>query len=151
MAPSGSIELLLVEDNPDDVELTLHTFEDFKFTNRIHVARDGAEALDFIFCHGRYASRNIQDRPRVILLDIKLPKVDGLEVLRQLKADSAARLIPVVMLTSSQEERDVVESYRLGVNSYITKPVSFDQFVEAVRSLGMYWLLLNKRPNGHAA
>jgi len=151
MAPSGSIELLLVEDNPDDVELTLHTFEDFKFTNRIHVARDGAEALDFIFCRGRYASRNIKDRPRVILLDIKLPKVDGLEVLRQLKADSAARLIPVVMLTSSQEERDVVESYRLGVNSYITKPVSFDQFVDAVRSLGMYWLLLNKRPNSHAA
>ncbi len=151
MAPSGSIELLLVEDNPDDVELTLHTFEDFKFTNRIHVARDGAEALDFIFCRGRYASRNIQDRPRVILLDIKLPKVDGLEVLRQLKADPAARLIPVVMLTSSQEERDVVESYRLGVNSYITKPVSFDQFVAAVRSPGMYWLLLNKHPSSHAA
>ena len=151
MAPSGSIELLLVEDNPDDVELTLHTFEDFKFTNRIHVARDGAEALDFIFCRGRYASRNIQDRPKVILLDIKLPKVDGLEVLRQLKADPAARLIPVVMLTSSQEERDVVESYRLGVNSYITKPVSFDQFVAAVRSLGMYWLLLNKHPSSHAA
>lgn len=151
MAPSGGIELLLVEDNPDDVELTLHTLEDFNFTDRIHVARDGAEALDFIFRRGRYAVRNIQDPPRVILLDIKLPKVDGLEVLRQLKADPAARLIPVVMLTSSQEERDVVESYRLGVNSFITKPVSFDQFVDAVRSLGMYWLLLNKHPASHAA
>ncbi len=150
MAPSGRVELLLVEDNPDDVELTLHTLEDFNFTDRIHVARDGAEALDFIFRRAPYAGRNM-DPPRVILLDIKLPKVDGLEVLRQLKADPATRLIPVVMLTSSQEERDLVESYRLGVNSYITKPVSFDQFVAAVRSLGTYWLLLNKHPSSHAA
>jgi len=141
------IEILLVEDNPNDVELTLHAFRKNNLTNRIHVVRDGAEALDFIFCTGAYADRNIQNSPKVVLLDLKLPKVDGLEVLRSIKADPRTQQIPVVALTSSREERDVVESYHLGVNSYIVKPVDFDQFIEAARQLGLYWLLLNKSPS----
>ena len=143
--------ILLVEDNPDDVELTLHTFEHFNISNRIHVVRDGAEALDFIFRRGEYGGRDARDWPKVILLDIKLPRVDGLEVLRQIKADPKSQMIPVVMLTSSREERDIIEGYRLGVNSYITKPVDFDQFAEAIRALGLYWLILNKPPEGRAA
>ena len=139
-------EILLVEDNPNDVELTLHAFRTHNLANRIEVVRDGAEALDFIFCTGPYAERNAKHRLKVILLDLKLPKVDGLEVLKRLKADPRTRAIPVVALTSSREERDVVESYRLGVNSYIVKPVDFDQFTEAVRQLGLYWLLLNQAP-----
>ena len=151
MATNGSVEILLVEDNPDDVELTLHTFEHFNISNRIHVVRDGAEALDFIFRRGEYGGRDARDWPKVILLDIKLPRVDGLEVLRQIKADPKSQMIPVVMLTSSREERDIIEGYRLGVNSYITKPVDFDQIAEAIRSLGLYWLILNKPPEGRAA
>jgi len=140
------VEILLVEDDPNDVELTLHTFKAHNLANRIEVVRDGAEALEFIFGAGAYAQRRIVDGPKVILLDLKLPKVDGLEVLRRVKADPRTRLIPVVVLTSSREERDIVESYELGVNSYIVKPVNFEQFTEAVRSLGMYWLLLNQPP-----
>jgi two-component system response regulator len=149
MASSG-VEILLVEDNKDDEELTLHALKKYNVTNKVQVVRDGAEALEFIFCTGRYEHRHITDRPKVILLDIKLPLVDGLEVLKQVKEDPRTRTIPVVMLTSSREERDLVDSYRLGVNSYIVKPVDFDQFTEAARSLGMYWLLLNK-PSAEAA
>jgi two-component system, response regulator len=151
MASEGGVEILLVEDNPDDVELTLQTFRELRIRNRVQVVRDGAEALDFVFCRGQYAARDPRDRPRVILLDIKLPLVDGLEVLRQIKEDPKARMIPVVMLTSSGEERDIIEGYRLGVNSYITKPVDFDQFAQAIQSLGMYWLILNRPPTETAA
>jgi two-component system response regulator len=140
------VEILLVEDNPNDEELTLHAFRKYHLTNRLQVVRDGEEALDFIFCRAQYASRNIQNGPKVILLDIKLPKVDGLEVLRQIKADEQTRTIPVVLLTSSREERDILAGYAHGANSYIVKPVDFEQFTESVRTLGMYWLLLNKPP-----
>ena len=140
------VEILLVEDNPYDVELTLLAFERHNLTNRIHVVRDGAEALDFIFCTGAYATRRFQDSPKVILLDLKLPLVDGLDVLRRVKGDQRTRVIPVVVLTASREERDIVESYELGVNSYIVKPVDFVQFAEAVRQLGLYWALLNQPP-----
>jgi CheY-like chemotaxis protein len=140
------VEILLVEDNPNDVELTLHAFKKNHFANRIHVVRDGAEALDFIFGQEAYAGRSMADNPKVILLDLKLPKVDGLEVLRRIKGDPRTLKIPVVVLTSSREERDIVESYQLGVNSYIVKPVDFDQFTDAVRQLGLYWVLLNEAP-----
>ena len=146
MAAESGVEILMVEDNPNDEELTLHALRKSRLANAIHVVRDGREALEYIFCTGRYADRDINDRPSVILLDIKLPLVDGLEVLRQIKQDPRTRTIPVVMLTSSREERDMVESYRLGVNSYIVKPVDFDQFKESAHALGMYWLLLNKPP-----
>jgi two-component system, response regulator len=142
----GSVDILMVEDNPNDEELTLHELRKYHLANRIHVVRDGQEALDYVFCTGRYANRQITDQPSVILLDIKLPYVDGLEVLRRVKQDERTRTVPVVMLTSSREERDLVESYRLGVNSYIVKPVDFDQFKESARTLGMYWLLLNRPP-----
>jgi two-component system response regulator len=148
---SGSIDILLVEDNPSDAELALHAFRKHKLTNKIHLVRDGEEALDFIFRTGPYADRDPADQPKVILLDIKLPKVDGLEVLRRIKADATTKSIPVVMLTSSREERDIIEGYRLGVNSYIVKPVEFEQFTNAVRELGMYWLLLNRPPGEKAA
>jgi len=141
-----SIEILLVEDNPDDVELTLHAFQKHNLVNYVHVVRDGAEALDFLFCTGAYKNRRIENSPSLVLLDLKLPKVDGLEVLRRMKADPRNRMIPVVMLTSSREDRDITESYRLGVNSYIVKPVNFEQFTEAVRQLGLYWLLMNEPP-----
>jgi len=140
------VEILLVEDNPNDVELTLHTLKKHNLANRVYVVRDGSEALEYLFCTGAYAHRNIQNSPKVVLLDLKLPKVDGLEVLRRLKSDQRTRTIPVVVLTSSREERDIVESYQLGVNSYIVKPVDFGQFAEAVRQLGLYWLLLNQPP-----
>ena len=140
------VEILLAEDNPNDVELTLHALKRHNLANRIHVVGDGAEALEFIFCTGAYAHRDIANGPKVILLDLKLPLVDGLDVLQRLKGDPRTRMIPVVVLTSSREERDIVESYRWGVNSYITKPVDFEQFTEAVRTLGMYWVLLNQPP-----
>lgn len=140
------VEILLVEDNPSDVELALHAFTRHNLANHVQVVRDGAEALDFVFCTGQYASRDVQHPPRVILLDLKLPLVDGLEVLRQVKADARSRTIPVVVLTSSREERDIVDSYQLGVNSYIVKPVDFEQFTESMRQIGMYWVLLNQRP-----
>ena len=138
------VEILLVEDNPNDVELTLHVFRKNRISNRIHVVQDGAEALDFIFCTGAYAARHIEDWPRVILLDLKLPFVDGLEVLQRIKADPRTQAIPVVMLTSSREESDILRSYQLGVNSYIVKPVDFEQFNESVKNLGLYWCLLNQ-------
>lgn len=140
------VEILLVEDNPDDVELTLHALQRHKVTNSVQVVGDGAEALDFLFCTGQYAGRAADNAPKVILLDLKLPLVDGLEVLRQVKGDPRTRTIPVVVLTSSREERDIVESYQLGVNSYIVKPVDFGQFTEAVREVGLYWMLLNQSP-----
>ena len=141
------VEILLVEDNPNDVKLALHAFKKNNLSNRIHVARDGAEALDFIFNTGEYASRVDLPNPKVVLLDLKLPKVDGLEVLRRMKSDPRTKMIPVVMLTSSREDKDVIESYSLGVNSYIVKPVDFVQFTEAVQGLGMYWMLLNNPPS----
>lgn len=144
MTAAAPIEILLVEDNPQDLELTLRALKKAKFANNIEVARDGVEALDFIF--GAGGDRLVEQAPRVILLDLKLPKVDGLEVLRRVKSDPRTRTIPVVVLTSSKEQRDVVESYHLGVNSYIVKPVNFDRFAEAVRDLGLYWLLLNQPP-----
>jgi len=143
-----AVEILLVEDNPNDVELTVHALRKNRIANRLHVVRDGAEALEFIFCAGAYAGRRMEEIPKLILLDLKLPKVDGLEVLRRIKADPRSRVIPVVMLTSSRQERDIVESYQLGVNSYIVKPVDFEKFTEAVQQLGLYWLLLNQGPLG---
>jgi two-component system response regulator len=145
MTPN-EVEILLVEDNPNDVELTLRALKKHNITNKVHVVKDGAEALEYIFAIGAYATRDINHNPRVILLDLKLPKVDGLEVLRQIKSNERTKMIPVVVLTSSKEERDLVESYRLGANSYITKPVDFESFVKAVSELGLYWLLLNQPP-----
>jgi CheY-like chemotaxis protein len=140
------VEILLVEDDPRDLELALRALKKANLRNHVEVARDGAEALDYIFCEGPHAGRRIEDVPKVILLDLKLPKVDGLEVLQRIRGDARTRSIPVVVLTSSKEQRDVVESYRLGVNSYVVKPVSFDEFATAVQQLGLYWLLLNEIP-----
>lgn len=140
------VEILLVEDNPNDAELALHAFKRYKISNSVHVVRDGAEALDYVFGEGSYVGRSVLDQPKVILLDLKLPKVDGLEVLRRIREDARTRSIPVVVLTSSREDRDIAECYNLGVNSYITKPVDFEQFTEAARILGFYWLLLNQPP-----
>jgi two-component system response regulator len=139
------VEILLVEDNPNDELLALHAFKRQKVVNQILVVRDGAEALEYIFCTGAYATRRIEN-PRLILLDLKLPKVDGIEVLRQIRSDPRTQWIPVVVLTTSSEERDVIETYRLGVNSYIVKPVDFEQFNEVIKHLGFYWLLLNRQP-----
>jgi two-component system, response regulator len=138
--------ILLVEDNLDDVELTLHALKKNKIKNSVTVAHDGVEALDFLFGRGQYAGRNLTVMPTVILLDLKLPRVDGLEVLRQIRANERTKLLPVVILTSSKEEQDVVQGYSLGVNSYVRKPVDFNQFAEAVNHLGLYWLLLNETP-----
>ena len=146
MSEHPSVEILLVEDNPEDLQLTQRALRKANLANRIHVARDGAEALEFIFCEGAHAGRDIEDMPRVILLDLKLPKVDGLEVLRRIKGDPRTCSIPTVVLTSSKELNDIVESYRLGVNSYIVKPVNFEGFAKAVQELGTYWLLLNQPP-----
>jgi CheY-like chemotaxis protein len=140
------VEILIVEDTQHDLDLALRALRKAKLTNRIQIARDGEEALQFIFCEGPHAQRKIENGPRVILLDLKLPKVDGLEVLQRIKSDPRTRPIPVVVLTSSKEQSDVVESYHLGVNSYIVKPVNFEQFSEAVQKMGMYWLLLNHPP-----
>jgi len=146
MTNANEIEILLVEDNADDLEMTLHALRKGKVANRIQIARDGAEAMDFIFCEGAFTGRKLENGPKVIMLDLKLPKVDGMEVLARVKKDSRTKQIPVVILTSSKEQKDVVESYDLGVNSYIVKPVSFEQFIAAVQELGMYWLLLNQPP-----
>jgi len=146
MSNTIPMEILIVEDDPRDLELALRALQKANLANHIEVARDGEEALDYIFCEGAHAGRRIEDTPKVILLDLKLPKVDGIEVLQRIKADERTKSIPVVMLTSSKEQRDVVESYRLGVNSYIVKPVNFESFAGAVQQLGMYWLLLNQPP-----
>jgi two-component system response regulator len=141
------LEILLVEDNPNDEELAIRALKKQRIVNELFVVRDGAEALEFLFCEGRYTARDPERPPKVVLLDLKLPLVDGLEVLRHMKADPRTRTIPVVVLTSSREGPDVAEAYRLGVNSYIVKPVDFEQFAEAVRQVGLYWMLLNQTPN----
>jgi two-component system, response regulator len=138
--------ILLVEDNPDDEALTLRAFKKCNIANEVVIARDGQEALDYLFGTGQFAGRLASDLPAVVLLDLKLPKIDGLEVLRRLRADERTRLAPVVILTSSREERDVISGYRLGANSYIRKPVDFEQFTDSVKQLGLYWLLLNESP-----
>ncbi len=138
--------ILLVEDNPDDEALTLRALKKNNILNEVIVARDGAEALDYLFGTGKYAGRDLSNMPQVILLDLKLPKIDGMEVLRRIRADKRTKLLPVVILTSSKEERDLINGYKLGANSYIRKPVDFDQFREAVRQLKLYWLVLNEPP-----
>jgi two-component system, response regulator len=140
------VEILLVEDNSADVELTQHAFEAEHLANRIEVVRDGKEALDFLFCRGDYAHRSFERPPRLVLMDLQLPKVDGIEVLRQVKADARTRAIPVIIMTSSTEESDLVRSYHYGVNSYIQKPVDFHDFQKVVKTLGLYWLLVNAPP-----
>ena len=140
----GEVEILLVEDNEADAELALHALRHSKLTEQIHVAHDGEEALDFLFCRGSYGDRSIEHPPKLVLLDLKLPKVDGLEVLREIKNDPRTKPIPVVVLTSSKEEQNLVNGYRLGVNSYIEKPVDFNQFRETVNQVALYWLRVNQ-------
>ncbi len=141
---ADAVEILLVEDNPADVELTLLALRKNRLANRIHVVRDGEEALDFLFCRGVYSDRSFDQPPKLILLDLKLPKVNGMTVLRQIKNDPHTRAIPTIVLTSSNQEKDLVQSYQLGTNSYIQKPVDFDQFRDTVKQLGLYWLLVNQ-------
>jgi two-component system, response regulator len=143
---SGKLDILLVEDNQDDMDLALHALRREKLANNIYVARDGEEALDFLFCRGAFSHRSFEHPPKLVLLDLKLPKVDGMEVLKQVKSDARTRTIPVVIMTSSKEERDLVAGYNLGANSYIQKPVDFDQFRETVKSVGLYWLITNQPP-----
>jgi two-component system response regulator len=140
---NDEVELLLVEDDPNDVELTLRALRKHHLANKIHIARDGEEALDFLFCRGPYAERTVNGLPKVVLLDLKLPKLNGLEVLGAMKSDPRTRPVPVVVMTSSREQRDMVEGYRLGVNSYIQKPVDFSQFQTTIKDLGYYWLVVN--------
>ena len=141
-----NLQILLVEDNPKDVKLTLHALREENLGNTIQVARDGEEALDFLFCRGEFAGRSFDRPPRLVLLDLKLPKVDGLEVLRAVKGDPRTKAIPVVVLTSSREENDLVKSYKLGANAYIQKPLEFDAFRQAVKQLGLFWLVVNEPP-----
>ena len=142
--------ILLIEDNPDDIELTMRAFRKNNIANNLMVARDGVEALDYLFCRGAFAERDIKDTPRLILLDLKLPKMDGLQVLECLRAEDCTKLVPVVILTSSREEQDLISGYRFGANSYVRKPINFNEFVDAVRNIGLYWLLINEPPpNGH--
>jgi two-component system, response regulator len=143
---NDAIEILLVEDNPDDVELALFALKKNNFANTVHVVRDGEEALDFLFCRGPHATRSFDQPPKVVLLDLKLPKVDGLEVLRALKGDPRTKAVPVVVMTSSKQQRDMVEGYKLGVNSYIQKPIDFAEFREIIKQLGYYWLVINQPP-----
>ncbi len=146
MVEPNAVDILLVEDNPHDVELTLRALKKHNLANKVFVASDGAEALDYLFAEGAHSDRDTSSSPKLILLDLKLPKVDGLEVLRAVKQDPRTKMIPVVVLTSSQEERDVVDSYQLGVNSYMVKPIDFNQFLQSISELGFYWLLLNNPP-----
>lgn len=141
-----AVDILLVEDSQEDVDLALHALRFENLANHITIARDGEEALDFLFCRGAFSDRSFENPPKLILLDLKLPKVDGMQVLQQIKGDARTKSIPVVMMTSSKEERDVMKSYELGVNSYIQKPVEFDDFRRVVKSLGMYWLVINQAP-----
>ncbi len=142
--PNNRIEILLVEDNPTDAELTIRSLKKHNLANKLVWVKDGAEALDFLYARGEFADRDGNNRPKVIMLDLRLPKVDGLEVLKQIKADEHLATIPVVVLTSSKEDRDVTRSYELGANSFVSKPVEFDAFADAVAKLGLYWVLINK-------
>jgi CheY-like chemotaxis protein len=144
---TGLGRILLIEDDPKDIDLTLMALEEYKLANEVVVARDGEEALDYLFCRGSFAARS-QENPAVLLLDLKLPKVDGLEVLQQIKAHPKLRMIPVVVLTSSREERDKLASYQLGVNAYVVKPVDFHEFVNAIKELGIFWAIINEPPPG---
>jgi two-component system response regulator len=143
---STGIELLIVDDSESDVELTIHAMRKSKLANEIHVVDDGEKALDYLFCRGAYAGRSFADPPRVVLLDLKMPKVDGIEVLRAVRGDPRTKAIPIVVLTSSKEQRDLVESYNLGVNAYIQKPVDFERFREVIEQIGMFWLVVNEAP-----
>ncbi len=145
-----AVDILLVEDNPDDAELTIRAIKKHNLANKLFWVKDGEEALEFIFASGAYDGRKGETHPKVVLLDLKLPKVDGIEVLRRVRSDENTKLIPVVVLTSSREEQDMINSYELGVNSYIVKPVNFDKFLETVSELGLYWLLLNEPPPNHS-
>jgi CheY-like chemotaxis protein len=146
MSQKKEVEILLVEDNAEDVELTMHALRQENLANRVEVARDGEQALDFLFCRGSYADRTFEGPPNVVLLDLKLPKVDGLEVLREAKSDPRTKAIPIVILTASREEQDMVNGYGLGANGYIQKPVVFDEFRNIVKQLGLYWLVVNQPP-----
>jgi DNA-binding response OmpR family regulator len=146
MNQPNQTEILLVEDSQDDLDMTLRALRKANMANHIQIARDGADALEFIFCEGAHAARKIENIPKLILLDLKLPKIDGMEVLKRIKGDARTKMIPVVVLTSSKEQKDVIESYNLGVNSYMVKPVDFESFAATVKNLGMYWLLLNQPP-----
>jgi two-component system, response regulator len=143
---SHEVEILLVEDSPEDAELTIRALRRYKLANEIQVAEDGAEALDFLFCRGAYQDRTFSNPPKLVLLDLKLPKVAGIEVLRAIRTDERTKAIPVVVLTSSKEERDLIDGYKLGVNAYAQKPVDFEQFSETVRQIGMFWMLVNQAP-----
>ncbi len=144
MVDINAVEILLIEDNPRDAELTLRAFKKNNLANNILVAEDGVEALDFFFCRGKFGDRNILNPPKVVLLDLKLPKISGLEVLKTVKGDQRTAHIPIVVVTSSNQEPDIIEAYKLGANSYVVKPVDFDQFINAMSSLGLYWLLVNE-------
>ncbi len=144
-------EILLVEDSPEDADLAVHALRREKLANNIVIARDGEEALDFLFCRAGYADRSFEHPPKLVLLDLKLPKVGGIEILKQIKSDPRTKTIPVVILTSSKEERDLVDGYNLGANSYIQKPVNFDQFRDTVKTLGLYWLVVNQSPVANGA
>ena len=144
MEKLNAVEILVVEDNPNDAELTLRALRKNKLANHVFVVKDGAEALDFFFCRGQFMSRDISHPPKVVLLDLKLPKVNGLEVLKIVKEDNRTAHIPIVVVTSSREEPDIAEAYKLGANSYVVKPVDFEQFLNAMSSLGLYWLLVNE-------
>lgn len=144
---TNAVEILLVEDNPNDAELTIRGLRKNKIANHILHISDGAEALDFFFAEGKYEGRNVNLTPKIVILDLKLPKVSGIEILQKVKSDKRTKSIPIVVLTSSKEERDIVESYKYGANSYIVKPVDFDKFAEAIKKLGLYWLLLNEPPS----
>ncbi len=146
MTDNGTVEILLVEDNPADAEMTLRALRRNNLSNRVHWVKDGEEALEFMFRTGAYAGRDPAATPKLVMLDIKMPKVDGIEVLRRIKANEETRTVPVVVMPSSNEERDVVESYRLGVNSYIVKPVQFESFLETVAKIGLYWVITNRVP-----
>jgi CheY-like chemotaxis protein len=143
---SNIVKILLVEDNLNDVELTLRALRKHNLANDIMVVNDGAEALDFVFAEGKYADRDANNLPQVVFLDLKLPKIDGIEVLKAIKANEITKVIPVVVMTSSQEERDIIESYKLGVNSYVVKPIDFEKFMRTIAELGFYWLAVNKHP-----
>jgi CheY-like chemotaxis protein len=147
---SDEVEILLVDDSPEDVELSIRALRRHNLSNRIQVAEDGAEALDFLFCRGQHANRTFAHPPKLVLLDLKLPRIDGLEVLRTVRSDERTKAIPIVILTSSREQRDLVEGYNLGVSAYIQKPVEFDKFADTIRQIGMFWLLLNQPPPAEA-